>query len=183
MFSGERELKKFLLIIFILSWNIFNLTAIDYQHEVEVGVSLHLDETTKLSENKSIDYLSCLTPRFSYELMFKNIPNFDYSFSSGSSILIDPVNNVYSISAYLKAFLSNDNSGFFFGIMPLYDLNFGLLIADIGNINYAFGFLLGFNEFFSEQFLFSSQVNLGFAFFSSCLFKADLNINLGYIIN
>ena len=150
-------MKKLFLYVFFILFN--SILVFGLENRFSVGLSAYMDEIN--SKSKRIqDYILLDT---SYEILTQPFNNLFANISVEIDIGINPIIKVYEISLNIKGYIEKDYSGFFFGISPLCESNFGNLFLDNPFMNYAIGFLLGYNQYINSYLDFEVKGILGFS--------------------
>ena len=147
--------KSFCILITLF----LSIMAFGYENRISIGFSAYMDEVN--SQSKRIqDFILFDT---SYEVLLQPFETLFANISLEFNFGLNPIVTVYEISINIKGYIENDYSGFFFGISPLCESNFGNLFLDYPFINYAIGFLLGYNLSINSYLDFETEGILGFS--------------------
>ncbi len=152
----NRVFKNRIIIVILIFIKSF---VFGHENRMSVGLSSYMD-SNNLDSERLLDYVLIDT---SYELLINPFEKLFCNLSIGMDLGINPFINIYALSINLKGYMENDFSGFFFGVSPLSDCNFGNLFSNKHFINYDIGFLGGYNLYLSNQLDFETMGKLSFS--------------------
>lgn len=152
-------MRKILLFVLISLFSNFFLFA--HENRANIVVSAYFDELNTYSD-KIYDYILV---GFSYEFLTKPFDELFCNLSIETTFNLNPLINVYSLSLSFKGYMQENFTGFFFGISPLSELNFGNLFLENPYLNYAVGFMGGYNQPINDQLSFETKGELVFSLY------------------
>ena len=164
-------MRKFSLLFPILLFSQLLLFA--HENRTNFLLSAYLDERNT-SSDKIYDYILA---GFSYEFLTKPFVNTFCNFSIETAVNINPLVNVYSLSINVKGYLHEDFTGIFLGISPLSECNFGNLLLQNPYMNYAIGFIVGYNQAINTQLDFETKGEVIFSIYDM-LTKTKLKVSV-----
>jgi len=165
-------MRKFSLLFSFLLFSHLFLFA--HENRANFVLSGYMDERNS-SSDKVYDYILA---GFSYEFLTKPFENTFCNFSVETAVNLNPLINVYSLSINVKGYMHEDFTGLFFGLSPLSECNLGNLFLKNPYINYAIGFITGYNQAINTQLDFETKGELVFSIYDK-LTKTKLKVSVG----